>query len=75
MVISVRVLESGECVHISDEDLCNLSVRTVVKLCTLCVFALGMSFVYWIVVTSACVVDKHFEISSLFLIPFMLIEV
>ena len=26
-------------------NLCNLSVRTVVKLCSLCVFALGVSLV------------------------------
>ena len=35
--------------------LCNVSVRTMVMLCTLGVFALGVSLVSWIVMTSACV--------------------
>ena len=34
--------------------LCNISVRTVVKLCN-CVFALGVTLVSWIMITSACV--------------------
>ena len=38
--------------------LCNLSVRTVVKLCTLGVLALGVSLVSRIVMMSACVVNK-----------------
>ena len=36
-------------------NLFNLSVRTLVKLCTLGCFALGVSLVSWIVMTSACV--------------------
>ena len=35
--------------------LCNLSLRTVEKSCTLGVFTLGMSLVSWIVMMSTCV--------------------
>ena len=35
--------------------LCNLLVHTVVKLCTLGVFDLGVSLVSWIVMTYTCV--------------------
>ena len=35
--------------------LCNLSVRTVMKLCTLCVLALGVILVSCIVMMSECV--------------------
>ena len=54
-------------------NLCNLSVRTVVNLCTLGVFASGVSLVSWIVMTSVCVLwIRILSSSSLFLIPFML---
>ena len=43
--------------------LCKLSVRMVVKLCTLGVFVLGVSM---------CVGNKQFGLLGLFLIPFML---
>ena len=35
--------------------LCNLSARTVMKLCTFGMFALGVSLVSWIVMIYACV--------------------
>ena len=43
---------SKEC---NDPTLCNLSVRTVVKLCTLSVLALGVSLFFKIVMMSAWV--------------------
>ena len=46
--------------------LCNLSARTVVKLCTLGVFALGVSLVSSIVLIYACVVNKQFELLEVF---------
>ena len=54
--------------------LCNLSARTVVKLCTLVgVFALWVSLVSWIVMISVCVSwICSLRSSRLFLIPFML---
>ena len=53
--------------------LCNLSVRTDVKLCILGVLALGVSLVSWIVIIYACVSGmSSLSSSSLFLIPFML---
>ena len=36
-------------------NLCNLSVRTDVKLCTFGVFSLGVRLVSWIVMQSTCV--------------------
>ena len=54
--------------------LCNISVRTVVKLSTLGVFcALGVSLVSWIMMIYACVSwISSLSSSSLFFIPFML---
>ena len=53
--------------------LCNLSGHTVVKLCTFCMFDLGVSFMFWIVMKSACLSWKiRLSSSSLFIIPFML---
>ena len=43
-------------------SLCNLLLRTVVKLCTLGVLTLGVSLVSSIVMISACVVNKPFEL-------------
>ena len=53
-----RYVCCGECYVSSyecDEPLCNLSLRTVVKLCTLGVSTLGASLVSGIVMISACV--------------------
>ena len=56
--------------------LCNLSARTVVKLCTLGVFALGVSLFSWIVMLYACVsLISSLSSSSLFFISFMLTSV
>ena len=53
--------------------LCNLSALTMVKLCTLGVFALGVSLVSRIVMISACVSwISSLSSSNWFLIPFML---
>ena len=41
--------------HSPPPALCNLSAHTVMKLCTLGVFALGMSLISCIVMISACV--------------------
>ena len=53
VVLNVRLSLMG--VRSPPPALCNLSARTVVKLCTLGVFALGVSLVSWIVMISACV--------------------
>ena len=45
MSVVVNVMLSLMNVMIPPPALCNLSMRTVVRLCTLGVFALGMSFV------------------------------
>ena len=56
-----RYVCCSECNVVSNEcneytpALCNLSIRTMVKLCTLGVFALGVSLVSSIVMISACV--------------------
>ena len=53
--------------------LSNISVRTVVKLCTLAGFTLGVSLVSLIVMIYACVSSGNIlSSSSLFLTPFML---
>ena len=61
---------------ISPPALCNLSVRTAVKLCIFGVLPLGVSLVSLIVMMSACVSCKHrissLSPSSLFQSPFML---
>ena len=52
----------------SNEPLCNLSACTMVKLCTLGVFTLGVSLVSRIVMISAIcmyVVDKQYDEISL----------
>ena len=55
MSVVVYVMLSLMSVMIPPPVLCNLSARTVVKLCTLGVFALGVSLVSGIVMISACV--------------------
>ena len=55
MAVVVNVMLSIMSVIGLPSKLYNLSVSTVVKLCTLRVFALGVSLVSWIVITSACV--------------------
>ena len=55
MSVVVNVMLSLMCVMIPPPALCNLSARTVVKLCTLGVFALGVSLVFRIVMISAYV--------------------
>ena len=55
MFVVVNVMLSLMSVMSQPHNLCNLSVRMVVKLCTLDVLALGVSLVSWIVMTSACV--------------------
>ena len=52
---------------------CYLSARTMLRLCTLSMFALGLSLVSWIVMIYACVSwISSLRFSNLFLIPFML---
>ena len=51
----VNVMLSLMSVMSPSPALCNLSVRTVVKLCTLGAFALWVSLVSWIVMIYACV--------------------
>ena len=73
MSVAVNVMLSLMSALIPPPALCNISMRTVVKLCTLGVFALGVSLVSWIGMTFACVLwIRIFSLSSLFLIPFML---
>ena len=55
MSVVVNVMLSLMSVMSSHPNLCSLSVRTVVKLSTLCGFASGVSLVSWIVMTYACV--------------------
>ena len=45
MSVVVNVMLSLICVMSPAPALCNLSLRTVVKLCTSCVLALGVSLV------------------------------
>ena len=58
MSVVVDVMLSLMIVMSPPPNLCNLSV---VKLCTLGVFALDVSLVFWIVICM-CVVNKHFRI-------------
>ena len=62
MSIVVNVMLSLISVMSPPPALCNLSLRTVVKLRTLGVLTLGVSLVSGIVMMSACVVDKQFEL-------------
>ena len=55
MSVVVNVMLSVMNVMSPPPNLCNLSVRTVVKLCTFGVFVSGVNLVSWIVMTSACV--------------------
>ena len=55
MSVVVNVMMSLMSIMSPPPALCNLSARTVVKLCTLGVFALGVSLVSWIVMILACV--------------------
>ena len=55
MYVVVNVMLSLMSVISPPPALCNLSVRTVVKLCTFSVSTLGVSLVSRIVVISACV--------------------
>ena len=55
MSVVVNVMLSLTNVMSPIPNLCDLSVRTVVKLCKLGVFALGVSLVSRIVMLSACV--------------------
>ena len=73
MAVVVNVMLSLMSVMSPPPALCNLSARTVVKLCTLDVFALGVSLVSRIVMISACMsCISSLSSSSLFLISFML---
>ena len=73
MSVVVNVILSVIIVMSPPPALCNLSIRTVVKLCTLGVFALEVSLVSWIVMTYACVLwISILSPLSLFLIQFML---
>ena len=68
MSVVVNIMLSPISVMSPPPALYNLSVRTVVKLCTLGVFALGATLVSWIVMTSACVLwISILSSSSLFL--------
>ena len=71
MSVVVNVMLSLMSVMSPPHALCNLSVRTVVKLCTLGVFALWVSFLKCDYICM-CVVNKHFESPKFVLIPFML---
>ena len=72
MSVVVNVMLSLMSVMSPSHALCNLSARTVVKLCTLGVFALGVILVSLIVMISACVsLIISLSSSSLFSIPFM----
>ena len=53
--VVVNVMLSLMSVISSPPNVCNLWVSSMVKLCTLCSFALEMSLISWIVVTSAFV--------------------
>ena len=55
MPVVVNVILSQMSLMSPPPNLCNLSVRTVVKLCTFDVFALGVSLISWIMMTFACV--------------------
>ena len=55
MSVVVNIMLSIMSVMNPPSALCNLSVRTVVKLCTFGVFALGVNLVSGIVMISACV--------------------
>ena len=55
MSVVVNVMLSLMSVMSPPHNFCNLLVRMVVKLYTLGTFALGVSFVSWIVMPSACV--------------------
>ena len=55
MSIVVNVMLSLMSVMSPLPELCNLSVHTVVKLCTLGGFDLGVCLVSWILMTYACV--------------------
>ena len=73
MAVVVNVMLSLMSVMSPRPALCNLSARTVVKLCTLGVFGLGVSLVSWTVMIYAYVSwISSLSSSSLFLIPFML---
>ena len=73
MSVVVNVILSLMSVMSPPPALCNISVRTVVKLCTLGVLDLEVSLVSWIVMMSACVSwISSLSSSSLFLIPFTL---
>ena len=73
MFVVVNVMLSLMSVMSPPPALCNLSAHTVVRLCTLGVFALGVSLVSWIVMISACVSWISSLSSSRFFIPLMLI--
>ena len=62
MSVVVNVMLSLMSVISPPPAVCNLSVRTAVKLCILGVLALGVSLVSWIVMMYACVVNKQFEL-------------
>ena len=73
MSVVVNVMLSLMSVMSPPPALGNLSLRTVVKLCTLGVLTLGESLVSWIVMISACVSwTFNLSSSSLFFSPFML---
>ena len=58
MSVAVNVMSSLMRMMSPPLALCNLSARTVVKLCTLGVLASGVRLVSRIVIISACVVNK-----------------
>ena len=62
MSVVVNVMLSLISVLSTPHALCNLSARTMVKLCTVCVFALGVSLVFRIGMISMHVVNKQFEL-------------
>ena len=72
MSVVVNVMLSLMSVMSSPHALCNLSAHTVVKLCTLGVFCWGELGFLNCDDSCMCVMNKQFELPSLFLIPFML---
>ena len=73
MSVAVNVMLSLISVMSPPPALCDLSLRTVVKLCILGVLALEVSLVSWMVMMSACVSCMSVcSSSSLFCMPFTL---
>ena len=59
MSVVVNVMLSLMSVMSPPHNLCNMSVRTVVKLCTFGIFGLGVNLASWICM---CAVKKHVEL-------------